>query len=196
MVVHANNPVFEIINSLIALYVIALTTTRNAIALNVSNFIVNPVNPIEHIRSICPSLFMNLIRLYSAVMARLLGNPSKKLSTKIPFKPPVLSIVSNLTVELPESRLPSRKFEGTPTAFCVSPSERTSINYLLASTCTHTKKHSMSSDVVVSPTQNSPLSYYLSSQVNKFHRVFFPSCLLRCTTLPLVHAMFARGLSI
>lgn len=167
MVVNGNNPAFEVVYILRTFYVVAMTTARNAVFRNVSDFIVNSVNAVEYIRTICSLLLMNLIWFYTTVMTWLFSNPSKKLQVKNPLNFSVFGVVFILAVKLPKGGFSSWEFERASATIRVSPPKRICVNYLLDAARANTEKRGVSVPFVLCPSQNHPFSKGFSRQVNK-----------------------------
>lgn len=199
MVVDTDNPVSKIIYTSRTFHPIAISATWNTVVRKISNLIVHSVNAVVNVLSVMSLGFVDLARFCAAIMAGLLGNPSKEIPIKPPFNVPVPSVVFGVPVERTKRRLSLRKpavrhwFTAT-TAFGFFASKSSALNGLFLTANTQTQPLGVVVPIAPVPSNYSPVSKFHPSQVNKVCHIF-PSFLLRCTTSLRVLSMFARDLS-
>ncbi len=178
VVVNLNNPFLKIFNRGSTLHVIANAATRNTIFLNIANLIIYSIYAVESIAPHFPIWLVDLIRLYSTIMTRLLGNPSKKFFIQIPKYVSIFRI--KFCGPIQGTKCSFAQGQAFPTSTTYSKSffqrRRQSCNFF--STITDTKKSSSISSKIWKSFDNNKFSKSLTNNI--YIPTRFTSAIILC----------------
>lgn len=194
MFVHLNNPLSKLFYRRCAFHVVTDSATWNTVIFNITNFIINSIYSIENIFTIKMFWVVDLIRRYSAIMARFLGNLSKEFHAETPFKFSIFSIVFSFSVKLSKGcfsfiQSTIRNWLLASTTFRKAASKSVSYYYSFRSTVTSTKPSSVMKLIAPRSTKNCPISKSFSYHVDY---CFFSHCFTLKNYLREVSVLMSR----